>query len=187
VPGCAVSDEIWPRLDTFKQHVARMHDFNDYDAAEDMWVLYDPEVHDSDRTKRFKQSAQLSKASATQISAPTAIDSGYHSGGSNRMPTNADTDKSTSNLMPGDKTPTWWYARTQYSDGASLETTRRDNFVEKFAETLVQSLGGGSMYTDAAARLRTGIQELLADLRLAPWSGSLNSRDEDSIDLHTQI
>jgi len=45
ITGCTSSTKIWPRLDNFKQHVARMHPANLPDSAEEMYHDYDPERH----------------------------------------------------------------------------------------------------------------------------------------------
>jgi len=67
-----------------------------------------------------------------------------------------------------------------YSSGASVETSRRDGFIQEFAELLSKDIGGSQLDTKAVSKVCNGIQELPADfaLRLGQEDSSIEHREK---------
>jgi len=163
-PDCNVPEKIWARLDNFKQHVLRMHGEEHVEAAERMGVDYNPALHGPVNVSRSK--SKPSGSVADQLPAPTVVDSGYHSAQTSRILTQKTGSKGTTEQEQDSGPSTGWDTRTEYSVGASLETTRRDDFVHKFAEKLLERVGIQEVDPDTAARLCHGLQDLVADFAL---------------------
>ncbi|EXJ66016.1 uncharacterized protein A1O5_10993 [Cladophialophora psammophila CBS 110553] len=77
-----------------------------------------------------------------------------------------------------DQSASTYDTKTVYSDGGSVETSRRDEFIQEFTEILSNDIGGSQPDTVSVSILCNGIQELLADfaLRLGHESSSIEFR-----------
>lgn len=106
---------------------------------------------------------------ALQDNGPVAAlpsDSGYASMNPNLGPKIDKADKDGLDAAKPEEALSMWDAQTLYSDEASVDTTRRDCFVEKFAETLFKDLAVVKINTEHANLLCNGLKELLAEFAL---------------------
>lgn len=105
-------------------------------------------------------------------------DSGYASLKREKCPpVEADSHPSLQILSETNQSSTW-ETQTIYSNSASVETSKRDGFIQDFAELLFQDIGGPQLDMEATSMLCNDIEELLADfaIRLGQESPSTELR-----------
>jgi len=65
-----------------------------------------------------------------------------------------------------------WDTKTMYSDAVSVETSRKDSFIERFAELLFKDLGGSQLEPEKVVKLCDGMTELLSDFAVRLGQGT---------------